>query len=384
MSFRNTSDYFQLVVNTVLLFCSLELQKIEEAHKHIRRTEVLSESLNPSNTEPVSKLGIVNSILAVGYCAIGNYRAAQDLIEKGLVIVKDTYGPNSMCYVIALLNFCVISFANDHDQSEAGKDLEKVNKIMGQIDSNKQLNSFYSKIDKIQQFINHDLERCQDLRICHETNFLALCCYNLLDHPWGWIDFAPVRHVIVLGSDSQVWEHFEKSRKTWPFRYQWISSTWLGEFHKLKNHHLRLKKCYLDFHIREHARHFLNDATVNKLEKFLRMDDFDLTNDFFYYDLIAGLTELFIAVKRYLKKQSEHEYESLDVPQEQDPLTFASLKDICTKIANKNPTLKIVLKYLLEDNLSTAGFLESQNFGNFSLNQSIQKLTAPLNFTTNA
>ena len=112
---------------------------------------------------------------------------------------------------------------------------------------------------------------------------------------------------------------------------------------------MRLKKRYLDFHIREHARHFLNDATVNKLEKFLRMDDFDLRNDFFYYDLIAGLTELFIAVKRYLKKQSEHKYESLDVPQEQDPLTFASLKDICTKIANKNPTLKIVLKYLLED-----------------------------------
>ena len=117
-----------------------------------------------------------------------------------------------MCHAIALLNFCVISFANDHDQSAAGKDLEKVNRIMGQIDSNKELNSFYSKIEEIQQFINHDLERCQDLKICHETNFLALCCYNLLDHPWGWIDFAPVQHVIVLGSDSQVWEHFEKSR----------------------------------------------------------------------------------------------------------------------------------------------------------------------------
>ena len=101
LSFRNTSYYFQLAVNTVLLFCSLELQKIEEAHKHIRRIEVLSESLNPSNTEPVSKLGIVNSILAVGYCAIANYRVAQDLIEKGLVIVKDTYGPNSMCYAIS-------------------------------------------------------------------------------------------------------------------------------------------------------------------------------------------------------------------------------------------------------------------------------------------
>ena len=44
----------------------------------------------------------------------------------------------------------------------------------------------------------------------------------------------------------------------------------------------------------------------------------------------------------------------------------------------------MALKYLLEDNLSTAGFLESQKFGNFSLNQSIQKLTVPLNFTTNA
>ena len=64
-----------------------------------------------------------------------------------------------MCYAISVLNFCVLSFANDHDQSAAGKDLEKVNKIMGQIDSNKQLKSFYSKIEEIQQFINHDLER---------------------------------------------------------------------------------------------------------------------------------------------------------------------------------------------------------------------------------
>ena len=64
--------------------------------------------------------------------------------------------------------------------------------------------------------------------------------------------------------------------------------TWLGGFHKLKKHHLRLRKWYPVFDLREHSRHFLNDATANKLEKFLRMDDFELTNDFFSYcDLIA-------------------------------------------------------------------------------------------------
>ena len=75
--------------------------------------------------------------------------------------------------------------------------------------------------------------------------------------------------------------------------------TWFGEFHKLKNHHLRLKKRHLDFNIREHVHHYLNDAMAYKLDKFLWMDDFDATNDFFYGDLIAGLTELAMAVKTY-------------------------------------------------------------------------------------
>ena len=107
----------------------------------------------------------------------------------------------------------------------------------------------------------------------------------------------------------------------------------------------------MDFHIRKHARHFLNDATVNKLEKFLRMDDFDLTNDFFYYDLIAGLTKLLITVDKYNKGKIAFE-QSNNVPQatDQEPdnteVTFVSLKNFCAEFVVKNPTLKMALKYL--------------------------------------
>ena len=59
------------------------------------------------------------------------------------------------------------------------------------------------------------------------------------------------------------------------------------------------------FDLREHSRHFLNDATANKLEKLLRMDDFELTDDIFSYcDLIAGITELKIGVESYQKAQA--------------------------------------------------------------------------------
>ena len=128
---------------------------------------------------------------------------------------------------------------------------------------------------------------------------------------------------------------------------------------------------------------------MNKLEKFLRMDDFDLTNDFFYYDLIAGLTELLIAFDKYNKDKIAFE-QSNNAPQaaNQEPdnteVTFVSLKNFCAEFVVKNPILKMTLKYLFEDNLCTIRFLESQNFGNFELNQSLHKLTAPLNFTTNA
>ena len=75
------------------------------------------------------------------------------------------------------------------------------------------------------------------------------------------------------------------------------------------------------------------------------MNDFDVTNDFFYYDLIAGLTELLITVDKYNKDKIAFE-QSNSVPQaaDQEPdnteVTFVSLKNFCAEFLLKIQHLK--------------------------------------------
>ena len=174
-----------------------------------------------------------------------------------------------------------------------------------------------------------------------------------------------------------------------------VAMPWLGEFHKLGNHHLGLKKRYEAIHIKEHARQFLDDATLNRLDKFLRMDDFDLTNKFFLHDEIAGLTELQIAVKRFLKeKQACSSALEGDLNKSTCELGFQftegmadsvdGLLKFCSEYGKVFPIIKIMVKYLFVDNMCTLAYLESQKFGNLSLNEATQKRAVPFNFTTKA
>ena len=48
------------------------------------------------------------------------------------------------------------------------------------------------------------------------------------------------------------------------------------------------------------------------------------------------------------------------------------------------PTMCVISKYLLEDNMYTLAYLESQKFGNLQLNEAAHKKAASFNFTTRA
>ena len=174
-----------------------------------------------------------------------------------------------------------------------------------------------------------------------------------------------------------------------------MAMPWLGEFHKLGNHHLRLKKRYEAIHTKEHARQFLDDVTPNRLDKFKTMDDFDLTNKFFLHYEIAGLTELQIAAKRFLKeKQACSSALEGDLNKSTCELEFHFTEGIadsvdgllkfCSEYGKVFPIIKIKAKYLFLDNMFTLAYLESQKFGNLPLNEATQKREVPLNFTTGA
>ena len=150
---------------------------------------------------------------------------------------------------------------------------EEPAKISTRLDVAQQIQRLHDPNDTLQDLIS-PLLACRKLlseetsnhnfRDYWQSSYIQLC-----DQPLGWIDYCPFDKTIVLGADSQVWEHVEKCINTWPSKYQWIALPWLGEFHKLKNHHLKLKKRYAEFHLEEHVRHYLDDPTKSKLQKFL-------------------------------------------------------------------------------------------------------------------
>ena len=264
----NAQSYVQLSVCLLLACCYIaEDKNWLKALEYVETANCILIGLFPADDTIHSKHGFLKNNMAILNFLNGNKDASLSLITTSIKIVAEIYGQQSFEYVAASMNYIILHFAVYHDGEAVSEKLKDTQKLLRDLDPKANLAIYQDTVGAIEQFITHTEENCKLSDVCGNTNIWKLCNFNLFDYPFGWIDFAPVNHSITLGSDSQVWEHVEKIRHTWPFRYQWLSMTWLGEFHKLKNHHLRLKKRYLDFHIREHVRHYLNDATTNKLDK---------------------------------------------------------------------------------------------------------------------
>ena len=132
-------------------------------------------------------------------------------------------------------------------------------------------------------FDNIDNVLGMGLSSLNNTQLCKMLMFQITDYPFSWIDFYPLNHFVIFGADSQVWEHLEKLKMEFPFKYQWFNP-WLGEFHKLGNLHQRIAKRFLKFHLEKHASAYLNDPTPAKLQKFIKFDDFDSSNDFYLTD----------------------------------------------------------------------------------------------------
>ena len=157
---------------------------------------------------------------------------------------------------------------------------------------------------------------------------------SLLDHPFSRIEYPPVSKSVVFGTDYQVWAHLDRLIHMNPFRYSWISSIFLGSFHKLGNLHGKLLKRYGKFHIEKHAIAFLNSPSASKVQYLLSMKDFDSSNQFYYHDVIAGLIELCLLFRNYNDKTSNSdENETSDKSLENVNIT--EVKDFCYALSEK-------------------------------------------------
>ena len=188
----------------------------------------------------------------------------------------------------------------------------------------------------------------------------------LLDHPFSWIDYPPTSKAIVFEADYQVWAHLDQLLHLHPLCYSWISSIFLGSFHKLANLHDKLMKRYGKFHLEKHAAAFLDSPSACKGQYLLSMKDFDV---------VAGITELLLA---YLKYENEdNDYEAISI----NNAEIEKVQEFCKKLAKYQPELNIIANYLFEEGLSVLGLLEAQKHGDFDLDMLFTKIIIPLKFT---
>ena len=346
----------------------LALEKAELAHRHM--SDIL-----PNGH---SVLAVVNNVIAILQAGNKQRENATLGIDTALHILKKTTGVKSLSYAFLkfnkLLIECICHGKIKEDTveqlvSEICELLPKEHHIRQCLGSG----SFLSELKSLFS-IDNAKETCKQ-SFLWKWGFVALP-----DHPFSWIDYPPCANVVVMGADYQVWAHLDKLLSLHPMRYSWVSSLFLGSFHKVSNLHDKLVKRYGKFHLQNHAVAFLDGPSASKVQFLLSMKDFDSSNQFFYHDVMAGLTELIIAFLKYHSRETQDSQvpEALTI---QD-VDILKVWDFCKSKSKYQPALSLVANYLFEEGLSALGLLEAQKFGDFDPDMLFTKLIVPLQFTT--
>ena len=233
-------------------------------------------------------LAITYNQLGVMLAANNKFEAANLNFERALDVIKSTTGHKSIQSLITQFNKVLVenAKANKMDQNQLQQHLVI---ICSMLPDKHHLRNTMSTENLAAEFKTLDLHD-----FIWKFSFVSL-----LDHPFSWIDYPPTSTAVVFGADYQVWAHLDQLLHLHSWRYAWISSIFLGSFHKLANLHEKLMKRYGKFHLEKHAAAFLDNPSASKVQYLLSMKDFDASNQFYYHDVIAGITELLLAVLKH-------------------------------------------------------------------------------------
>eukprot|EP00112_Aurelia_sp_Birch-Aquarium-sp1_P005482 Seg1622.9 transcript_id=Seg1622.9/GoldUCD/mRNA.D3Y31 product="hypothetical protein" protein_id=Seg1622.9/GoldUCD/D3Y31 len=336
----------------------------------VKACDMLVEHLPANHTVKGTICNQFGVIMAVN----DNYEPAIKLLEKALEIFEDTCGKSSYQYLFANFNKILIKVVFSGNVED--KSLESVCEAM---------TKFYPEDYHLLQSVSYNNLQVKLQTILTDKNkdiskFLWDTCFVLLlDRPFSWIDYPPSTNAVIFGADYQVWAHLDNLLHTNPLRYSWVSSIFLGSFHKLGNIHDKLLKRYGKFHLEKHAVSFLDDPTTSKVQYLLSMKDFVSSNEFYYHDILAGLTELFLA---YLAFANEIREGSVPESTTLNCINLSGVKEFCETMSKFHPALKLVSDYLFTEGIAVLGLLEAQKFGDFDLDMAFTKVITPLQFTT--
>ena len=319
--------------------------------------------------------GMICNQFGVIMAVNNNHEPAIRLLEKALEIFKETCGESSYQYLFANFNKILIKIVFSGNVED--KSLESACEA---------ITNFYPEGYHLLESVRyHHLQVKLQSILTDKNNAIATkflwdaCFVLLLDRPFSWIDYPPSKHAVIFGADYQVWAHLDNLLHTNPLRYSWVSSIFLGSFHKLGNIHDKLLKRYGKFHLEKHAVSFLDDPTTSKVQYLLSMKDFVSSNEFYYHDILAGLTELFLA---FLAFANEIQEGSFPEGTTLNCIDLSGVKEFCETMSKFHPALKLVSDYLFTEGMSVLGLLEAQKFGDFDLDMAFTKVITPLQFTT--
>ena len=357
----NIVDQYHRIATHSLASSTLACQgNFSEALERAQLCCDYSDKVLPENH---SILGKVFNQLAVLKAANNEFEVAMVYFDKALKIVDETTGCKSVSYML-------INFNKYLAQCVSVKNIEisEFDKFWN--------NESFPKDHFLRNTMKFDMLQTEMEQSAEPLFIWMFSFISLLDHPFSWIDNPPVSKCITFGADYQVWAHLDQLLHLNPLRYSWISTLFLGSFHKLANLHEKLVKRYGKFHIEKHAAAFLDNPSACKIQYLLSMKDFDSSNQFYYHDILAGITELLGAIQKYERKVT-----NLEEAGKHD-LNLEQVKEFCEHFAKYEPELKVIINYLFYEGLSVLGFLEAQKNGDFDLDMLFIKIVIPLQFTT--
>ena len=135
-------------------------------------------------------------------------------------------------------------------------------------------------------------------------------------------------------------------------------------------------------------------------QSFLSMSDYEESNLYFIHDVICGIQELQLAIKKFMETkfssgverqetttcfcyENKNDFSIFDsTTDEHLGETTAGIRFFCEEFAKYKPTLKVIYEYLFEDGMFIVAINEAQRYRLFDLEYVFTKLIAPLEFTT--
>ena len=311
------TDFFPVV--TLIAACFIMQNKLDEAlHCMESNMKLLADNVI---TGEHTKHAVFLLNMSVIYFLKGHCEESLSLAKKAKNIVVPKLGIFHYLHGVLLFQIS-LSLEQTQSKTEAIKYHQEANDVFKSL----QLEN-HPNILNCLTAVTEDEEINRPHVNPSEINFTKVM-FQMVDYPFAWIDFHPSNHFIIFRADSQVWEHLEKLKIEYPFKYQWFK-TWMGEFHKLGNLHQRVAKRFLNIHLEKHATAYLNDPTPAKLQRFIKFDDFDQCNDFFLIDVVPGISELLVVCANFTGKEVAE-------------ITYSDLWSFCEQSASQHAETKLI------------------------------------------